>query len=331
MKRVTGFGELLLRLAAPARERLLQSPRLDVVYGGAEANVLVSLARFGHVARMVSVLPDNALGAAPIGELRRWGVDTGGIRFGDGRMGLYFLEPGAIHRPSSIIYDRADSAFAKAAPDLIDWSAELGGIDWLHLSGITPALGPSAAKAALHAARAASAAGIGVSIDCNYRAKLWQAWGGKPAEVLRELLAHADLMFGDQRDVALILGGEVRELRAAADAAFEAFPRLRNIACTQREEVSADHHILSATLLTRDQTHEAGPRDVPGIVDRIGAGDAFAAGILHALFEEMPGDRAIAWALAATCLKHAQLGDASLATVDEVEALLSGQGLHVRR
>lgn len=331
MKRVAGFGELLLRLAAPARERLLQSPRLDVVYGGAEANVLVSLARFGHVARMISVLPDNALGVATAGELRRWGVDTGGIRFGDGRMGLYFFEPGAIHRPSSITYDRAGSAFALGAADLINWSVELDGIDWLHLSGITPALGPAVAKAALHAARAASATGIGVSIDCNYRAKLWDSWGGKPAEVLRELLAHAELMFGDQRDVALILGGTVRELRAAADIAFDAFPRLQRIACTQREEVSADHHILSAALLTRDETHEAGPRAVPGIVDRIGAGDAFAAGILHALFEEMHGDQAVAWALAATCLKHAQPGDASLATVDEVAALLSGEGLHVRR
>src|SRR5690606_14615759 len=175
---VVCFGELLLRLAAPGRERLLQSARLEVCVGGAEANVGVALARCGHRVSIISTVADNGLGEAVVGELRRHGLDTGGVHRVPGRMGLYFLAPGAIHRPAEVLYDRAGSAFALAAADAYDWTALLAGADWVHLSGITPALGANTAAAALAAARAARAAGAKVSFDGNFRPSLWQAWNG---------------------------------------------------------------------------------------------------------------------------------------------------------
>src|SRR5687768_6131452 len=176
--RIVCFGELLLRLGAPGRQVLLQSPQFEVFVGGAEANVAVSLARFGHDSAQVGVYPDNALGAAAAGELRRHGVDTRALRTGPGRMGLYFLTPGAVHRPSEVLYDRAGSAFALADPAAYDWPALLAGADWLHLSGVTPALGERAAAAAIAAAREARRLGVKVSFDGNYRPKLWEAWNG---------------------------------------------------------------------------------------------------------------------------------------------------------
>ena len=208
------FGELLLRLSAPDHELLLQSGSLAVHIGGAEANVAVSLAHFGHATRMVSVVADNALGKACIGELRRQGVRTEAIQSTEGRMGLYFLTVGAGHRPSEVLYDRADSAFALAAADAVNWSPVLAGASWFHVSGITPAVSPNAAAAALRAARAARAQGLSVSFDCNYRAKLWQRWAGNARGILRELLAEADLVFAEERDMALILGRDYQIGRA---------------------------------------------------------------------------------------------------------------------
>ena len=186
-RRVVCFGELLLRLSAPGRERLLQTPGLEVHVGGAEANVAVSLARFGHEAAMVSTVPGNALGETAVGELRRHGVDTGHVRAGEGRMGLYFLSHGALHRPSEVLYDRAESAFVRSAD--YDWERLLEGAHWLHLSGVTPALGESTAQATLAAARAARRRGVMVSFDGNFRRKLWQAWDGDAAMLLRQIFA----------------------------------------------------------------------------------------------------------------------------------------------
>ena len=200
------FGEILLRLGAPDGEVLLQSPRLHVAVGGAEANVAVGLARLGGEARMVSILPDNPLGHAALAELRRWGVDTRGVRFGPGRMGLYFLTPGAGLRPADIVYDRTGSAFAAADPELIDWDAALDGAAWLHVSGVTPAIGPTGAAGAIRAVAAANRLDVPVSFDGNYRAKLWAAWLGDGPGIVRTLIDGADLAFLNDQDIALALG-----------------------------------------------------------------------------------------------------------------------------
>ena len=337
--RVLCFGELLLRLTAPGRTLLLQEPRLEVHVGGAEANVAVSLAAFGHATAMAGVLPANALGHAARDALRRHGVDTAPLRFDAGRMGLYFYTTGAGHRPSEVLYDRADSAFARADAAGYDWPALLAGTRLLHLSGITPALGPATAQAALEAARAARAAGTQVSFDGNYRAKLWAAWDGDPPTRLHALLAETDIAFADHRDIELVLGIEgdaalaaPDRFTAAARAAFAAFPHLQRIATTTRAQTSVDHHRLGAMLATRDGAlHVREPIELGGIVDRIGAGDAFAAGVLHGLLAGMGDADSLAFGQAAACLKHYLPGDANLATVADVMAVVNGERLDVRR
>ena len=330
--RVVCFGELLLRLGAPGRQLLLQTPQLEVHAGGAEANVGVSLAHFGHEVAMVSVVADNPLGAAVTGELRRHGVDTAGVRRAPGRMGLYFLATGAGHRPSEVVYDRADSAFALATPDSWDWKALLAGAQWLHLSGVSPALGAEAAQATLAAARAACELGIKVSFDGNFRPKLWGRWGGDARAVLRDLFECAHILFADYRDISVVLGGEFAQddvqarVDAAAARAFEAFPRLQYMACTQRAAHNVDQHSLGAMLLGRDGTRAVAPAEqLVGIVDRIGGGDAFAAGVLHGLIEGFDAEATIRFGLAAGCLKHSIPGDFNPVGVADVQALV-GEG-----
>jgi len=336
--RIVCFGELLLRLAAPGRERLLQSPRLEVHVGGAEANVAVALARFGHPVAMLGTVADNALGEAAAGELRRHGVDTAALRRVPGRMGLYFLAPGAIQRPAEVLYDRAGSAFALAPAGAYDWPALLAGAGWLHLSGITPALGANTAAAALAAARAARAAGIGVSFDGNYRPRLWQAWQGDAPATLRELMAEADVLFADHRDMGLVLGRQypqaepLQRIEAAAADAFAAFPHLRWMACTMRSPRNVDHHALAAVLAGREQGLALAPQQEVGpIVDRIGGGDAFAAGVLHGLLRGWEPGRTIRFGLACGCLKHSIPGDFNLVDEAEVLALVEQGGYDVRR
>ncbi|MDH5822425.1 sugar kinase [Luteimonas sp. RD2P54] len=339
-RRILCFGELLLRLGAPGRERLLQSPRFDVHVGGAEANVAVSLARLGHAAALAGTVSDDALGDAALGELRRHGVDTGAVRRAAGRMGLYFLSTGAGLRPSEVLYDRAGSAFATAPATGHDWPALLEGVDCLHLSGVTPALGQPAAEAAIAAARAGRAAGALVSFDGNFRPRLWAAWDGDPAAILQQLLAEADLAFADHRDIGVVLGenpaaaADDHETRivAAAARAFAAFPRLQRIATTLRVQHSVDRHSLGALMVARGGGVERAPaRQLEGIVDRIGAGDAFAAGVLHGLLTGMDDRGALRFGLAAACLKHAQPGDAHLASADEIAACAREERLDVRR
>ncbi len=329
------FGELLLRLTAPGRELLLQTGRLNVHVGGAEANVAVGLARLGHETRMVSTVPDNALGRAAISALRSHGVDCSSVTFRDGRMGLYFLTQGAGLRASEVVYDRAHSSFADAPADAFDWPTLLKGASRLHLSGITPALGPATAAAAIAAAETAQAMGIAISFDGNYRAKLWEAWDSDPRAVLTRLVGMADILFGNHRDISLLLGetfhgdGPDRR-REAADAAFAAFPDLKLIASTARHTDDADSHRISARIDTRDGAHQTDEIAVSGIVDRIGAGDAFAAGVLHGLALGADMDWAVRSGLALTCLKHSLPGDASLFRPADIEAFLAGE-LDVRR
>ena len=335
MAKIVCFGELLLRLTAPGRELLLQSGRLDVHLGGAEANVATGLACLGHQASMISQVPDNALGEAAVGYLRRHGVGVGGIARAAGRMGLYFLSVGAGLRPSEIVYDREGSSFAIASWDDFDWEGLLEGADLLHLSGITPALGERSAQAALAAAKAARSRGIKVSFDGNYRARLWERRNGDPKTILRDLVGKADILFGNHRDIALLLGrefsgdGEARR-REAAEAAFQAFPNLQTLASTARHIEDADNHRIAARIDTREAEAQTEEVAIGGIVDRIGAGDAFAAGVLHGLLSGEDLKRTARYGLALACLKHSLPGDASLFTLGDIESFLRGE-FDVRR
>ena len=329
------FGEILLRMTAPGRELMLQKPHLDVYVAGAEANVGVGLANLGHSVKMVSRLPANALGQAALDALRRHGVDVSGIaRTGD-RMGLYFLTQGAGLRASEIFYDRKDSAFAKAGPEDFDWPALLEGVELLHLSGITPALGPRSAEAAIAAAEAAAERGTAVSFDGNYRSQLWESWDSDPKSVLTRLVGRATILFGNHRDISLLLGrdfgGEGADRRReAAEAAFAAFPKLKLIASTARHVEDADRHRISARVDTPGEAVQTEEVLVAGIVDRIGAGDAFAAGILHGVRTGRDLARTVRSGLALTCLKHSLPGDFSLFGPADIEAFMAG-GLDVRR
>jgi 2-dehydro-3-deoxygluconokinase len=318
------FGEILLRLSSPNKELLLQSARFDVHVGGAEANVAVSLSKFGHAAAIVSTLPDSPLGHACAGELRRHDVRTDTLRFTDGRMGLYFLTHGAGHRAAEVLYDRACSAFAAASASAYDWSKLLEGSSWLHVSGITPAVSDAAGEAAARAMAAARQRGTKISFDCNFRARVWGARSVNAPAVLRSLCEQADLVFGDERDFAFMLGG-------TADAAFESFRNLHWIACTNRERQSMDVQQIAGRLRSRRDSYTTRPYPLYGIVDRIGAGDAFAAGVLHGLIAGFDPQKTIDFATAAAVLKHSIPGDFQLGSVADVERVLSEQQTDVRR
>jgi 2-dehydro-3-deoxygluconokinase len=333
------LGEVLLRLSPPRFERLLQSPRFDLMVGGAEANVAVSLAHFGHHTRLLSALPDHSVGRACVADIRKHGVDTRDVRLlPHGRVGLYFLAGGNGLIPSEVIYDRQGSTFATTANEPLDWDRALAHANWLHVSGVTPALGAECTTLTLTALRAARSRGIQVSFDCNYRAKLWDAWGGDAASTLRACAAEADLLFADERALAMLLGvaqpkDELTDelLASLAARAFSALPHLQRVAATRRIEHSADQHELSGTLITRKGANTSRRWSLTNIVDRIGSGDAFAAGLLHGIQSGTAAQECIEFAVAAACLKHSIPGDANLASVAEVRDLIAGAGFGVRR
>ena len=321
-RHVLCFGELLLRLAAPHGEALLQGTRLDAHFGGAEGNVAVALARLGCPAAMVSALPDDAIGDAAIDSLRKAGVDTSRVVRATGRMGLYFFTQTA---GGSVIYDRADSAFA-ATRDY-DWPALLEGAGWLHLSGIIPALGPEMAEVGLAAIAAARAAGVRVSFDGNFRGSLWARWCADPGPILADYIGGADLLFGSHRDLSLALGREFGgtpevQQHDAAQAAFERFPQLAAVAATNRAIVSADHHRLSARIDARGEACATPAIEVSGVVDRIGTGDAFAAGVLARIDDGL--ETAAHTGLVLAALKHGIAGDHSTATQRDLAASAGG-------
>ena len=331
------FGEMLLRLTPNDGELLMQSPGLTVRPGGAEANVAVSLARYGAPAAMATVLPDNALGQAARDEVRKHGVDTRGIVFKPGRMGLYFLTPGAVRRPSEVLYDRAASAFVQHVDGALDWATLLDGVEWLHLSGVTPATGPTGSAAALAAVAAANRAGVKVSFDGNFRGKLWAEWAGDPPRVLGQMLAGSSLAFADDRDFALVLGRSfdnadpAERRRAAARAAFETWPALERICCTLRINDSVQDQTLSAVMITRNGEHHAAPMSLTGVVDRVGGGDAFASGVLFGIYRGWSNDEALAFGLAAAGLKHSVPGDFNLFDEAQVRAAMAAEGFDIRR
>ncbi|OGD39760.1 MAG: 2-dehydro-3-deoxygluconokinase [Candidatus Aminicenantes bacterium RBG_19FT_COMBO_58_17] len=335
MKSIAAFGEIMLRLSPPGNERLFQSPGLSARFGGGEANVAVSLAIFGHRVRYISVCPPNEVGDAAVSELRKWGVETDLILRQGKRLGIYFAETGANQRPSKVIYDREHSAISEAKVGAIDWDAALAGIDWFHTTGITPALSPSAADLTLQAVRKAREKGIRVSVDLNYRGKLWK-YGKTALEVMGEIVRSADVAVGNEEDCQKSLGIPVEadiESGSLPLAAYEkltagvldVFPNLGLVAITLRESRSADRNIWSAVLRNRERFCP-GPRyEITDIVDRIGGGDAFAAGLIHGLDLFGDDEKALAFAVAASCLKHSLPGDFNLASESDVLALMKGE------
>lgn len=329
--RIVCFGELLLRFTSPGHERLMQSPKFNVHFGGAEANVAVSLARFVHDASMVSAVPDNPFGHSILSALKAQGVDTSNVVTSEGRMGLYFLETGAVLRPSRIVYDRANSVFAGIVSDQFDWTAILSGCDWLHISGITPAVGEGPAKAALAAINAAKAAGANVSFDGNYREALWKSWGGDGPAILKQILSQTDLAFINERDIGLILGTPFSDRAEAIETAFETFPALERIAATVRDQDSVSDQSLTGEFYTRSGIVRSRTHKLTQVIDRIGGGDAFAAGVLHGLIEDLPPQDLIEFATAASVIKHSIPGDWNLTNLAEVEDAMNEMGLDVKR
>ncbi|MDG2535719.1 sugar kinase [Sphingomonas sp. HITSZ_GF] len=333
--RLIGFGEVLTRLATRGRVQLAQAGALDLHIGGAEANVVAALATLGHRTAMVSAIPQGGLGDGAWRALAAAGVDLHHSFRAPGRQGLYFLTPGGSLRPSEILYDRADSAFALHDWRRFDWQVAFADAEWLHVSGITPALGPGLARATHAAMAAARSLGMRVSLDGNYRPALWESWDSDPRTILTGLVRMADLFFANHRDMALLLDhpfsgdGEARR-REAALAGFAAFPNLQWIASTARHVETSDCHRLAARIDTPETGFQTREVTMPGIIDRIGGGDAFAAGVLHGLIEDMPVERAAELGLALACLKHSVPGDMALFTRSDVEGF-SGEGADVKR
>lgn len=334
---VATFGEIMLRLSPPGFERFLQSPQFLATWGGGEANVAVSLAQLEVRSRYITVLPPaNPIAEACIGELRRFGVDTGHIVRAPGRLGIYFVENGANQRPSKVVYDRDRSAIALAGPGTIDWTAALAGINFLHVTGITPALSESAAALTLEALEAARSMQATTSVDLNFRKNLWK-WGKQAHEVMPGILRKADVCIANEEDCQKCLGIETGvdvesgnlepgRYRQLAGDVLSRYPNLRKIAITLRESKSASHNRWSACLHNRADFLLSKRYEITHIVDRVGGGDSFAAGLIYG-FLRLPSDLdALEFAVAASSLKHSVPGDFNRFTADEITALVHGTG-----
>lgn len=336
MKTVVTFGEIMLRLAPPGFQRFTQARSFEVLYGGGEANVAVSLANYGESAEFVTRLPKSELGDACVAALRSCGVRIDHIVRGGDRLGIYFLETGAAQRGGKVIYDRAGSSFATIQPGMVDWQAVFEGADWFHWTGITPAVSQGAAEACREAIQVARQLSLTVSCDMNYRAKLWK-WGKSAAEVMTELVAACDVAIGNEEDADKVFGikapeadviagkVEASHYRFVCEELVERFPNLRTIAITLRGSLSASHNTWSGVLLDKGQFFTAPTYDIVPIVDRVGGGDAFMGGLIYGL-RKSPTDpqRALHFAVAASCLKHSVNGDFNAVSVAEVEQLMAG-------
>lgn len=332
MTRVVAVGELLLRLRAPGAERLLQTPALEATFGGAEFNVLASLARFGHETEFVTALPSDAIGAAAVGAIRQHGVGHAHVVTAAGRLGLYFLETGNGARPARVIYDRAGSVFARAGLALFDWPRIVKPGDCLHLTGITPAVGETAAAIAVAAADAAIAAGARVSLDINLRPQLWRLTGREPFTALEPLLRRARILFATPDDWQACFGSRPPpspgsdRLAAFGQAIFEAYPGVELLVAGQRRGGDAASFELGATAWRRGGTPTSGRTvEVRGAAERIGSGDALVAGCLHGILSGWPDARWLEFALMAQALKHTVPGDVNLVSASEVEAALESE------
>lgn len=336
MGKFVTFGEIMLRLSPPGALRFGQAHSFDVVYGGGESNVAVSLANYGFPVEFVTRLPANDLGEACIQFLRQHQVGTSHILRGGERMGIYFLENGSVMRGSKVIYDRAGSSFSTLKPGMIDWRKIFADAGWFHWTGITPAISESAAQACLEGIKLARELGIVVSCDLNFRAKLWK-WGKPAGEVMDELVQQCDIAIGNEEDADKVFGiraqetdvtagrVEARRYQSVCEQLAQRFPNLKKIAITLRGSLSANHNTWSALLWDRGQVFTACTYDITDIVDRVGAGDSFMGGLIYGLVVH-PDDsqRALDFAVAGSALKHTIFGDFNLVTVDEVEKLLKG-------
>ena len=330
------FGEIMLRLRAPGHERFFQSNMMEATYGGGEANVAVSLANYGQDVSYLTVLPQNALGDECVKELRKFGVDTSRILRGPGRMGIYFLEAGANQLPSRVVYDRAYSAIALAKPGDIDWERAFAGVEWFHITGITPAISETAMELSLESVREAKKRGITVSCDLNYRKNLWK-YGKKASEVMAELAKYVDVAIANEEDVQKSLGitadvdvssGELsrEKYRELGDKVLAAYPDMKMIAITLRESHSADWNGWAACLNNRTHFYVSKKYEIQNIIDRVGGGASFAGGLIYGLNKYDDPQQALEFAAAASCLKHSIIGDFNRVGVADVEKLMGGDG-----
>ncbi len=331
------FGEIMIRLKTPGVERFFQTPRFEATFGGGEANVSVSLANYGQDVAYVTVLPDNALGDECCRELRGFGVNTEFVQRGPGRMGLYFLETGANQLPSKVIYDRQDSAISLARPGSIDWDKVFDGADWFHITGITPAISKTARDLSLESVKAAKRLGLTVSCDLNFRKKLWN-YGQAAPEVMDEIARYTDIAIANEEDVQKSLGITVSEIevesgqldtdkyRVLSGKVLEKYPDMKKIAITLRESQSADSNRWAACLNNRERFMVSRAYDVTDIVDRVGGGDSFSAGLMYGLNHYSEDEDALEFAVAASCLKHSISGDFNRVGVKDVIALMGGDG-----
>lgn len=340
MSKVVTFGEIMLRLATPDYLRFSQATSLSATFGGGEANVAVSLANYGTEVEFVTRLPQNDIAEACKAELRKHGVGTKHIIHGGERLGIYFLETGAVARPSKVVYDRAHSSISTIERGMIDWEEVFHDADWFHWTGITPAISASAAEVCLEACQAANKMGVTVSCDLNFRKNLWK-YGKTAAEIMPELVACCDVILGNEEDAEKVFGikpegFDVTATQGDVDAAafrsvctqlMERFPRAKKVIITLRGSINANHNTWGGVLFNGEKLYESPRYDITHIVDRVGGGDSFMGGLIYGL-REFKGDdqRALNFAVAASALKHTIYGDFNLVTVAEVENLIKGDG-----
>lgn len=336
--KVVTFGEIMLRLATPGFERFSQSRQLNATFGGGEANVAVSLANYGIKADFVTRLPKNDIAQSCIMDLRKYNVGTDHILLGGDRIGIYFLETGAVARSSKVVYDRANSAIAEIKPGMIDWDVVFEGVTWFHWTGITPAISEGAALACKEAIEIANRKGITVSTDLNFRKNLWK-WGKTAIEVMPDLVAGCDVILGNEEDAEKVFGihpkgvdvtsghVEAAAYESVCTQLMERFPRAKKVIITLRGSVSANHNTWSGVLYDGKTLFQAPTYNITHIVDRVGGGDSFMGGLIYGLLTYPGNDqKALNFAVAASCLKHTIYGDYNLATVSEIETLMSGDG-----
>lgn len=338
MPKIITFGEIMLRLSTPGYLRFGQTKQFDATYGGGEANVAVSLANYGMDAKFVTRLPENDIAKACLKDLRSYGVDTSSIVYGGDRLGIYFLETGAVARPSKVVYDRANSSIATIKPGDIDWKKVLEGADWFHWTGITPALSQGAADVCLEAIKAANAMGITVSCDLNYRKNLWK-YGKKASEVMPALVEGSDVILGNEEDADKVFGikpegfdvtstgGQIdqRRFQSVGEQLMKRFPRAKKVIITLRGSINANHNTWGGVLWDGKTLYQSPRYDITHIVDRVGGGDSFMGGLIYGLLTYTGDDqKALNFAVAASCLKHTIFGDYNQVTVAEVENLMKG-------
>ena len=328
----------MLRLSTPGYLRFGQARQFDATFGGGEANVAVSLANYGINAKFITRLPENDIAKACIKDLRSYGVDTSDIVFGGDRVGIYFLETGAVARPSKVVYDRANSSIATIQPGMINWKKVFAGADWFHWTGITPALSQGAADVCLEAIKAANALGLTVSCDLNYRKNLWK-YGKKAGEIMPALVEGCDVILGNEEDADKVFGikpegfdvtatgGAIDQQRfqSVGEQLMKRFPRARKVIITLRGSINANHNTWGGVLWDGKTLYQSPRYDITHIVDRVGGGDSFMGGLIYGLLTYTGDDqKALNFAVAASCLKHTIFGDYNQVTVAEVENLMKG-------